>query len=548
MRSILGSHLEPEEGSPADPVSDRLAERLVVGFSAGRDPVESSAQASARVMPTQRVGTAVSRVLGVLMGLVLLLGAAGSASAATLYVTPSGSATSVCASFEPCSASRADAIVAPGDTVQVAPGAYGPLTLTRGGTDVAPVIWLSGTRWGAHAPTIHVAGSAPFLTVEGFDVGGAAGSLIVVDGSHGRVVGNHVHDNTSACADAGSGIVIAGYQAGGYNGVGGEVLGNLVEDIGVGPRNGACRTVYGISSLIPGVRIANNVQRRALAHGIHLWHAARDTTIVNNTVTDNGASGILVGAGDAGATGVTPAATGDLIANNIVAFNAGWGISECCDTSPARGPNRYVANLGWRNGEGNSAPTLVDNVRGGGTVSDSLYGDPLFAGAGDAHLRAASPAIDAGTAMTAPATDFDGVTRPQGDAVDLGAYEAMIVPGAGAGGGPAQGSPNGRRGIAACAIAPRRVRMSRAGNVRLRVTCRHRARVRLRLLRRRHTVAAATLSVRRSKSRPVTLRLTRPVRRALVRSGSLRVMAVARMSAGHRGTARTPIWLLAPRP
>jgi len=105
-------------------------------------------------MPTQKGGAAVSRLLGVLIGLVLLLGAAGSASAATLYVTPSGSATSVCASVEPCSASRADAIVAPGDTVQVAPGGYGPLTLTRGGTDVAPVTWSSGTRWGAHAPTI----------------------------------------------------------------------------------------------------------------------------------------------------------------------------------------------------------------------------------------------------------------------------------------------------------------------------------------------------------------------------------------------------------
>ena len=39
------------------------------------------------------------------------------------------------------------------------------------------------------------------------------------------------------------------------------------------------------------------------------------------------------------------------------------------------------------------------------------------------RLTAASPAIDAGTTTAAPQTDFNGVHRPQGKHVDIGAFE-----------------------------------------------------------------------------------------------------------------------------
>jgi parallel beta-helix repeat protein len=477
----------------------------------------------------------------------------GSASAATLYVAPGGSMIGGCASSEPCAASRANAIVAPGDIVAVAPGSYDVLVLTRGGTSGAPVRWVSAVRWAAHAPRAYIAASAPFVTFEGFDVGGGAATLIRVEASYSRIVGNHVHGSTSACT-SGGGIVIGGYQNGGYNGVGGEVLGNLVEDIGAGPRDGSCRTFHGIYSEIPQVRIVNNVERRALGYGIHLWHGARDNSIVNNTVTDNGAGGILVGAGDDGATGLTPIVTGNFVANNIVAANRDYGISECCDSS-LRGPNRYVSNLGWRNGAGNSASGLIGNIRGGGAMSGSSYADPRFVSTDDDHLQARSPAIDSGTGIGAPATDFDGVTRPQAAGIDRGAYEYAVAPV----GQPAQppvstrgpSSDQRRIGVARFHLAPRRVRMSRRGTVRLRVGCprpEQRCRVQLRLLRQRVTLAAGTLSVRGGDVRPVTLKLTRDARRALVRARSLRVTAAAvvRTRAGHRGTTRISVLLLAP--
>lgn len=39
----------------------------------------------------------------------------------------------------------------------------------------------------------------------------------------------------------------------------------------------------------------------------------------------------------------------------------------------------------------------------------------------------ASPAIDAGTSLGAPATDQRGVSRPQGGAADIGAVESVIA-------------------------------------------------------------------------------------------------------------------------
>jgi hypothetical protein len=43
-------------------------------------------------------------------------------------------------------------------------------------------------------------------------------------------------------------------------------------------------------------------------------------------------------------------------------------------------------------------------------------------------LLPGSPAIDAGSASGAPATDQRGVIRPQGCGVDIGAYEYLVSP------------------------------------------------------------------------------------------------------------------------
>ena len=63
---------------------------------------------------------------------------------------------------------------------------------------------------------------------------------------------------------------------------------------------------------------------------------------------------------------------------------------------------------------------LSENAGNNLAVAPRLV-DPI--GTKDFHLQATSPAIDAGTNAYAPDDDFDGATRPAGDAVDIGPYE-----------------------------------------------------------------------------------------------------------------------------
>jgi hypothetical protein len=113
-----------------------------------------------------------------------------------------------------------------------------------------------------------------------------------------------------------------------------------------------------------------------------------------------------------------------------------------------------------------------------GSVGDTIEvlpgnqsGDPLFtaAAAGDFHLRAGSPAIDAGDdpqARSLP-TDADGHPRVQGAAIDLGAFEFSPPPSGGTGpsgsGPPAPGGGPTTTAPPTDRTAPRlgRLRLSR---------------------------------------------------------------------------------------
>jgi hypothetical protein len=79
----------------------------------------------------------------------------------------------------------------------------------------------------------------------------------------------------------------------------------------------------------------------------------------------------------------------------------------------------------------NLAPTI--NADGTGVTSDhnlelpgdvsAYFVDPTHH---DLRLLATSPAVDQGTATGAPAYDADGVARPAGVAVDVGAFEYTL--------------------------------------------------------------------------------------------------------------------------
>ena len=134
--------------------------------------------------------------------------------------------------------------------------------------------------------------------------------------------------------------------------------------------------------------------------------------IFNNTLYDCGrAEGVPPDNVDLGAFGRGPGSPGLLmqLTNNIVSLTAGEQyISLSSDMSLITGGN----NL-WFGGH-NLPLFLANNVEA----------DPMFANvaAGDFHLQAGSPAIDAGV-DTGIGFDFDLLMRPQGAAYDLGAYE-----------------------------------------------------------------------------------------------------------------------------
>jgi len=81
------------------------------------------------------------------------------------------------------------------------------------------------------------------------------------------------------------------------------------------------------------------------------------------------------------------------------------------------------------NGRDYTAAELEAGAFGAGNLSAApSFVRPAWGTAGDFHLLAGSPLLDAGTANGAPALDLDGGARPVGAAYDIGAYEYGAVP------------------------------------------------------------------------------------------------------------------------
>jgi len=74
---------------------------------------------------------------------------------------------------------------------------------------------------------------------------------------------------------------------------------------------------------------------------------------------------------------------------------------------------------------GQSAAVSYCNVEGGASGIHNIDEDPLFVNpsVGDYRLKQASPCIDEGNQTDAPPDDIRDVSRPQGEDVDIGAYE-----------------------------------------------------------------------------------------------------------------------------
>lgn len=342
----------------------------------------------------------------------------------TLYVAPDGDDANPGTRGAPLRTIAAAARAAgPGTTVRVAPGLYPEnVKSSASGAATAPIRFISSVKWGAR-----IVGDGTeavwenrghHVEIAGFDLSGSGRIGILNHGAWVRMANNHVHDlalSGGCTGNGGGGIVNANYKASD-----GEISGNLVHDIGA---PGACTGVHGIYLANLRGRIVNNIVYRASAWGIHLWHAADQVLIANNTVIANGSDkiggGILVGTGDSPG-GVVLSQT--RVVNNIVAFNPHASIRQYCDPGQACiGSGNVVANnVVYGNGIG----IEMRVGKASGTIAD----DPLFVdfrpdGKGDYRLRLSSPALKRGLAAGAPGTDIDGKRRPRSASVDIGAYQ-----------------------------------------------------------------------------------------------------------------------------
>ena len=330
---------------------------------------------------------------------------------------------------------HAAALAQPGATVHVAPGNYaGAITTQINGTATARIRFLSDTQWGAviRAASVDIIWTnlADYVDIEGFDIAGSTADTcngIINYASYVRIVGNNVHDvghDTTTCV-FGSGIVNHQNRAGHDD----DIIGNVVHDIG--DFSLTYQYHHGIYHANLRGHIWNNLVYRCQGWGIHLWHAANQVTIANNTVFNNAYGGMLIGDGD-DAGGFAPGVVNDftVVTNNIVYSNglrsgaSGYGIEEYGATGTH---NQYLNNLVYQNGPADW------NLQNGIVAVSSLCTNPQFVnyqtdGTGDYHLVSGSPAISAGTSVGAPTIDILGAIRPQ-TSLDVGAYQSNSTPG-----------------------------------------------------------------------------------------------------------------------
>ncbi|HET9183953.1 MAG TPA: DUF1565 domain-containing protein [Candidatus Angelobacter sp.] len=347
---------------------------------------------------------------------------ASSGVSAAFYVSPAGSDAADGSASAPWATIQhaADAAI-PGTIIHVAPGTYvEAIKATASGTPDARITFLSDTKWGAKiiAPNSDSVweNRGDYVDIDGFDITGGGRLGILNLGSFVRIMGNHVHNIPAPCTSSGG----AGINNGDYSASDNDVVGNLVHDIG-STLSVKCDTVQGIYHSNLRGHIVNNIVYRAWAYGIHLWHAPKNVVIANNLVFQNGEGGILIGAGSAPG-GVV--ASGMVVVNNMILNNPAstWGRGQAILESGLTGTdNKYINNLIWKNKQGIVLQNAVTAV--GTIAADPLLIDYQADGSGNYHVSRSSPAVAAGTLMSAPPIDFDGRIRSTTTPPDVGPYQ-----------------------------------------------------------------------------------------------------------------------------
>lgn len=182
-----------------------------------------------------------------------------------------------------------------------------------------------------------------------------------------------------------------------------------------GAEGGAIRQFGGAVEITNSTLSGNTVSATGGAAVARGGGATLDAaTLTNVTLTGNTASGN-------GAAGGSLFSPGAVLRNTIVTGGCGSAVAQATNSTDSG------TSCGLAPGAGNRSGV------------DPLLG-PLASNGGPTQTHAllpASPALDAGTGVGAPATDQRGVRRPQGTSVDIGAFELAVAQPPPGGGAPA---------------------------------------------------------------------------------------------------------------
>jgi hypothetical protein len=141
-----------------------------------------------------------------------------------------------------------------------------------------------------------------FVDFDGFEVDGSQGSgfnvLLMVTGSHSRIMNNHVHHLTVPqslidSGNGGAGIDVAG--SGNYVGAEHEIFKNSVHDIW-GPPGVTSNLIHGIYMAVPGGYAHDNVVKDIVGFCYHSWHEVKEHRYENNVGSN--CAGIVIGSDD----------------------------------------------------------------------------------------------------------------------------------------------------------------------------------------------------------------------------------------------------------
>jgi hypothetical protein len=418
----------------------------------------------------------------------LLAGAASAASAANLYVTPTGSDGTTCTLAAPCrQIRRALQLVNPGDVVNVADGSYLgfdvedihgtptlPITVKAQGTGAVVTVTTDRPD---NRDTIFVTFSS-YVVIDGLRSFGANRAAVRVDQSPHTTIRNGVFGNNTRWGiftDFSDDLLIENNETYGsmlehgiYVSNSGDrptVRGNRSHDnVANGlhfngdneqcfapPQNGTTPC----DGIITGALVENNViYGNGVTGGAGInMDGVQGSTIRNNLVYNNHASGITQYAID-GAEGPR----NNFILHNTVdmASDGRWALLISDTTGPMTVRNNILYNRNpSRGGINYAGPTDVANTDSNYNIMDRVTPDDstvltlaqwqaqghepnsfsatlaamfVNANGGDYHLLPTSPAKDTGQTLPSVTVDIEGNPRPRGPASDIGAYEAPSGP------------------------------------------------------------------------------------------------------------------------